>query len=361
VANIKYVFSDFRTSTILYELPMRGVRLTTKLNDWGSFNGTFSLDMTGHQNIDLVNCTLPGKSCLTVERDDRPIWDGIVWGRTYHSQAKAIQLTARTREAYLEKVDVPVDFSRTDYEQRNIVRDLFLLLQTSSNTNFNLTIPSAFSDVVLKSLEILATDKKNFLQAISAITDGDNGFDWTIATSKSGSGYIRTLRIGYPTLGSVTAGITFDYPGNITEYYKSETMTPAGTHIFVLGAGEGSLMPVGTYVHTDMIANGWMEYDVNVARKDLTEQAQVDDFASRLGVVRRPPFTTLKAFVKADKDPVFGSYNLGDLVQVAIIDPRHPEGVTAPARLVAMAYWPPSNDGVERAELIFEGDELNDG
>jgi hypothetical protein len=70
--------------------------------------------------------------------------------------------------------------------------------------------------------------------------------------------------------------------------------------------------------------------------------------------------SSIKIQVKGDAEPIFGSYGLGDSSTVAITDARHPEGFQTTARLVAWDYTPQSDESVGEAQLVFEGDELND-
>jgi len=359
-APVRYLFGSLDTREIIAELAMTSVSMDKKLNDWGTFRGTLRFDTTGVDNADLVAATTPGRSFLVCERGDTPIWDGIVWTGSYDSQGKDLNITARTYEGYADR-QVIGDFTRTSIEQRNIFRDLWTDLQSVNERNISINIPSAFSSVILRSVDVMANEYKTYLQIMSALADGVDGFDWTIETIKQNNQYVRSLKIGYPVLGTTDgAGLSFDYPGNITNYYKTSGISNAGTNLFLLGAGEGSEMKVGTAVQTDLLTSGFKRYDLVLSRKDMDDQQLIDSMATRLGTVHRPPISVIKVFLKANLDPVFGSYGLGDTATVSIIDPRHPEGFTSSARIVAMTYRPQSDETVEQAELIFEGDELNE-
>lgn len=357
---IKYLFGDLSTREIIAELPVYSVSMDFKLNDWGIFRGTLRLDSTGIENADIAAATIPGRCFLVVERGDTPIWDGIVWTSVYDSQSKTLNITARSYESYADRQLIG-NFSRTDIEQRNIFRDLWTDLQSTDIRNLSINVPGAFTSVVPRTLNVLSTEYKTYYQIMSSIADGNDGFDWTITTIKQNNKYERWLRIGYPFLGSTdVAGLSFDYPGNITNYWKTSGMSSAGTHLFLLGAGEGSDMIVGTAIQNDLLATGFKRYDLVMSRKDIDVQSQINSVANRMGTVRRPPVSVIKVFLKANLDPVFGSYGLGDTATVSIIDPRHPDGFTTSARIVAMTYRPQSDETVEQAELVFEGDELNE-
>jgi hypothetical protein len=361
MTSIKYLFGDLNTREIICELPLTGVSMDLKLNDWGIFRGTIHYDTSGVSNADIVAATQPGRNFLVVEREDTPIWDGIIWTSVYDSQAKSQNMTARTYEGYPDKQLIDEDFSRTDQEQRNIFRDLWSVMQSNVTRNIGITVPDVFPDVLTRSIDILATEYKTFYQAMTSISNGDDGFDWTISTIRQNNSYVRNLRIGYPFLGSLdAAGLSFDYPGNITNYWKTSNIGDAATNLYMLGAGEGSDMKVGTSVQTDLLESGFKRYDLVISRKDIDDQTQINSIALQQGSLRRPPLSVIKVFLKADIYPTFGSYGLGDTATVSIIDPRHPTGFTTSARIVALAYRPQSDDTVEQAELIFEGDDLNE-
>lgn len=359
-AEIKYLFGNLATREITAELPLSSVAIDKKMNDIGNFRANFKLDSSGFDNTDVLNATTPGACFVIMERDDTVIWEGIVWTRAYQSQAKDVELTARTYESYADRQFILTNFERTDVEQRNIFIDLWNDLQSTSERNIGVSIPSSFPTLVTKTLTVQASEYKTYFQALSTIADGDNGFDWTIDTYKESNIYRRRVLIGYPKLGTTdAAGLSFDYPGAITNYYQTESMSNAGTHLFIIGAGEGDSMVVGTATQDAILAGGFKRYDVSISRKDITDQSLANSIAAQMGILRRPPMTFIKIFLKGDIEPVFGSYGLGDTATLSIIDPRHPNGMTVDARIVAFSYKPPSNDSIEEVELIFEGDELN--
>jgi hypothetical protein len=360
MSTVRYILGDMRTGRILDEVALQGVTMSNKLNGWGVFNGTTQLDQSGRSNVDILNAIESGKCFLVCERDDVPVWDGVVWADTYQSQAKTMQISGRTIEGYADCVFVKSDLTYTDTEQRNIFRSLWNTMQADPLSNIRVNVPSSYPNSVLKTLNVSASEFKTFLQVMSSVSDGADGFDWTVTTTKTSSGaYSRNLMIGYPFLGITGTGLTFDYPGQIVNYYSTRSMAGAGTHIYVLGAGEGSAMVVGTFANTDLTDNTWLRYDVAIPRKDIQDQSLVNAYAAQQGSVRKAPKTNIKAFLKDNVDPVFGSYNLGDNAVLSIIDPRYPDGSTFQARITALRYTPPSSSGTGEVELVFEGDELN--
>lgn len=363
MANVKYIFGELRTGRIIDEIDLQGVSgVTTKLNDWGSFKGSFTLDQSGRNNADLVGAVVPGKNFVVLERNGQPIWGGIIWGYTYQSQSKTMQLSARTLEAYFERVRLRFDTAFIDWERRNIMISLVNTMQSYAEYDLGLEVPDFFPDSDLITVEIKAADRLTLFKLISSIADAVNGFDWRISWSKSDSGrYLKTLQIGSPLLGNLDpTSLTFDYPGSITNYYETTSMSSAATNVSLVGSGSGESLITSEGIHQDMLDSGqWMAYDIDVSAKDVTDQTRLGTLQAQELARRRPPMVVTKVFLKGDLDPDFNSFEIGDACQVSLVDPKHPNGVTTQTRIVATSYTPASDDSVEEAELIFIGDELN--
>lgn len=356
---MRYIFGSLANGSIIAELALTSVSMEKKLNDYGTFRGTLRFDTSGVDNQDIVDATVPGNCFIIAERDDSPVWEGIVWTRVYDSQGKDLNITARSYEGYPERRLIDSDISFTGVEQRNIFISLWNSLQSSPNSYLAINVPSNFAAGINRDVSVKASEYKNYLQIMSGLANGVDGFDWTIDTYRQNDTYYRVLRIGTPLLGAKASGIGFDYPGNVTNYWKTDGMSNAATNLYVLGAGEGEDMITGQHEQSDLLNTGYRRYDMTYARKDISKQQQINSIAEQIGNQRRAPLSTLKVVVKGDVDPEFGSYALGDTVNVAIRDCRHPNGITSSARIVAFSYSPQSDDTIEQCELVFEGDDLN--
>lgn len=353
-----YIFGTMLTESVIAEIPCYGVIMDMEINKGGTFQGTYQLDMTGHDNETLRNASIPGKTWIAVERNGVCVWHGFVWSRVYSAQSKSLQLYAMSFDQYPRKRLVRDDFSFVDIEQRNIFRTFWNQIQSVEGGNLNINIPSSFPNAELKSLEVLTTDSKYYNEVMSEIADGSNGFDWYVAVTKDGTNYRKDLLIGYPTLGVGESDgmVTFEYPGSITQYYMTEAMAEAGTNVFVFGAGEGSEMITSSFTNSDMFGFGWPRWDVDVAAKDVDNQAALNQIAIQEGGLRRPPMSIFKIQVLGDAVPEFGSYNLGDACKIIITDPRNPQTFFQTRRLLKWELRPQSSDSVEEVALVFEGD-----
>jgi hypothetical protein len=228
------------------------------------------------------------------------------------------------------------------------------------------TLPSAPGGTLLaKSVDVKASEYKTFRSVIDEIANTEDGFDWRIDVARADNVYTRTLSIGYPTLGAFDPkAIVFDYPGNIFNYWDAESMASSGTHVFGVGAGEGDTMIQASHVATDLLSQGFPRYDIDLPTKDITSLSTLQSIVNQQAAIRRPPMPVITAEVKGDLDPVFGSYNIGDACTLSLFSPQF--GVSDQSdglferstRVLGYEYYPPSDDSVELARLVFEGDDL---
>lgn len=359
MADYRYIFGTLRSEQVIEEIPLYGVFMAMEMNVGGEFQGTFKLDMTGKDNATLLSACIPGRTWVAVERNGICIWHGYVWNRVYSAQSKSMQLFAQSFEKYPEKRRIMQDLNYVQIEQRNIFRDLWALMQADYGSDINVNLPASFGNINQKDLATLETDGKYYYEVMSGLANTSDAFDWYISVTKDGTLYRKDLLIGYPTLGTnpFAGMLVFEYPGNITQYYFTEAMADAGTDIFLTGAGEGSTQVLGWVEDTALIDAGSPRWDVSMSRPDLTDQVYVDVFAQQEASKRTPPMPVIKLQVKANLEPVFGSYNLGDTCGIVIKDARFPGmGLNIRKRLLRWELTPQSSDNSEEASLVFEGD-----
>lgn len=353
---VTYTFGDVLTGAVLEEIALQGVSMTRTFGA-GDLRGTFHLDQTGKSNEDLLAATEEGRSYVICERAGQPVWGGIVWVRTYQSQAKSYQLYCKAFENYPDSRLIRGDFENLNTEQRNIFRNLWTAMMADPNS-FRLTLPGSFPSVLLKSLAVKAYDFKTYRQAMDAIANGTDGFDWTIDISNVGGAYVKTLRIGYPTLGTVQP-LDLDYPGQILNYWDNGSMAERGTHMYAVGAGEGAGMLTSEVIHTDLLASGFPRYDAVTSYKSVHDTSLLHSLAVQIAARRKPGVPVFTIEVKGDQEPEFGGYGLGDAVRLNFKDPRHvyPVDQIHSVRIAGWEYYPASDEHVEQVRLMFVGNE----
>jgi|SRR5688572_4638049 len=354
---VRYVFVDALSGTILEEIPLQSVRFTQTLNG-GEFNGTFGLDLTGYDNDQLVSATIPGRTFLVVETDSIVLWGGLIWSRTYQSQAKSVQLYAKTLDQYPTKRKVDFDRDFIDTDPRNIMRQLYTDMQADPYS-IVVDIPPAFTTASVIDFSVAVPEMKTYRTAIDQVATALNGFEWTINWTRIGNNYTKTLKIGKP-LGQLPGDTNpvFEYPGNILNYWKNDTIGQGGTNIFGIGAGEGENMNIVEVVHSDLLAGGFPRLDATVSFKDIEDDATLEELTQTQAGISKVPQPVYNVQMKADREPAFGDYALGDYCKLVIKDPMHPSpGTTYTTRILGWDYTPAQAEAVAEVQLIFQGDE----
>ncbi len=362
MAHYRYTFLSLRDEQVIEEINLEGVYCQRILNSPGQFNATVPLDQTGKRNQDLVAATVPGKTWVVVEREDVPVWWGINWSRTYQSQAKLMELWSWGFEAFPQRQIMLSDFTRTAQNQLHTFADLWSDMQASkTGRNMNVNVPTSFPPSVIKDVNILATDAKYYGDIMTALADSSDGFDWTIQCYKYNNLYRKDLVMGYPQLGIGTNAdyLTFSYPGSILNYYETESMTNAGTHIYGYGAGEGSQQITARVEYNDLVdLQGWPRWDIEVSLKDIDDQFMLNALTLQEGIKRKVPMNHYTVTVKGDLDPIMGSFGLGDSCRLSLKDPKHPDGYEIITRIIGFELHPPSSGSVEQLQLILPGDDV---
>jgi hypothetical protein len=361
LTDYRYIFGTLRSERILAEIPLFGTYMDNELGVGGRFDGSFKLDQTGYDNTTLLDATEPGRTQVIVERNGKPIWAGFVWSRVYQSQSKNVQLFAQSFEKYPDYQLVRSNFTRSNVEQLDIFHLLWDHMQAVAGRDMNIVTEGLTSHpiIVPKTIDVLATDFKYYTEVLSSIADATDGFDWTIDIQRDGIGYRKVLRAGYPTIGTLDpANLIFEYPGAILNYYCTESMTSAGTHVFTLGSGEGSTMVYKETAQDLMVSQGFPRWDYTVSRKDVEKQALIDTMGEQEKVARRPPMFVVKPTIKADRTaPQFGSFGLGDACRVVIRDSRFPQGFNFDTRIIKWTLSPQKSENTDEYTLLFAGDE----
>ena len=354
----QYIFGSLRDEKIIAEIPLFGTYLDLELNAGGRFDGSFKLDQVGKDNQTLMDATIPGRTFVSVEREGTPIWMGFLWSRTFQSQAKSVQIFAQSFENYPQYQMIQTAFVSTA-EQLTLFRNLWSSMQSVTGRNINVIVPTeSLPTLVTKTVDVVPSDFKLFGEVISGLADASDGFDWYIGVNRTGNNYIKTLKYGYPTIGSTNfQNLTFEYPGSILNYYATESMSAAATNVYTIGSGEGSAMIAFESTQNLMVSQGFPRWDMVVSRKEIGDQSIINTVGAQEGIKRKPPMMVIKPGLKGDREPTFGSFGLGDACNVSITDARFPGGIQFNGRIIKWTLQPTSSDATEEYNIIFEGDE----
>ena len=378
-----YLFTDLLTGQVLADLPCYGVHLETKLNGIG--NTTFSIKLGTEYDVnDIVNSTIPGRTCMYADRDGTLVWGGVVWSRTYQTNGNSFEYTAQTFESLADKRKWtgPGDSggptkTYQNAEQLQILLDMWNYMQSVAGTNYGIIVPSLAgiggASGILRNLVLNSWELRTIGDITRSLSQLANGFDWNIAVQYDGTGKpIKQLRVGYPGLGipAQKSGTLFDQPGNIKNLWWPESAADAGTWDWAIGAGEGTSQLLALAQNANLLNAGWPVLERDDSYKDINDPAMLQAQAAVDLGLYQPPIVSPSADIDPSfPDPALGSYQCGDYVRVVVEgtkpdpltgrvtnergDPRWPQGLDTFLRITGMTIDPPEGETNENVHCDF--------
>lgn len=362
VHEYRYISADLLTGAVVAEMPYYGVFASKKINESGSFNATFKLGTGVHHDQSLIDGSIPGRTATYILRDGTFVWGGIIWSRTYASESRTVQLTGQTFESYFDHVCIDANFIQQDVEQSTILTNLVNLLQSQQGNDINLDMATFPTTGVTRTVLIPGYEYHFAQDVITQLVGVDNGLEITVDIAPSGvpDQPTRTLRVGYPKLGNpvATSGMYYDYPGNISKFWWSESGSRGAVKAVALGHGEGFNKVRGQAIDGNKIADGWPAWWIvnshpNVADMDGIQDASEADLA-KYGI----PYSRPTLQFTAEFGAGFNSWNnVGDEVFVRIEDPRFPGGKIVTTRMLGWEFSPAESESEEQIKLVIEGED----
>lgn len=351
-----YVVRNLFTNTTIADLELYGVYCTRMMNEAGQFQGTYYLkdgDLT--RNAMYLDSTKPGLYGLNMYRNDSLIWGGIIWSRSYNAQGQNMQIYANTWESYLEHMVFWKDhFIQQQVLQENIFSAIWTQLQgQSASANIGLTIPSLPSTGIKRTVLIPNYEYHFGTDAISQVIGVDLGLEYTITPDKQ----ILVDKEGLLGTQSAQPVMTYDYPGQIANYWMPESGASSGIKTATLGAGSGNKILRAVTEDTSAISQGypeWWKVTNHTEIGDLTviQSKNVADFEKY-----RIPFTTPTFDMKPEEN--FSQFNeIGSDFKVTIQDVRYPGGTTFNSRMLGWELTPESGNQAEIVKLAIDGSKI---
>lgn len=352
----RYITADVLTGEVLGELPLYGVYMDKQLNIAGNFTGTFRIGTHIEDDLELLNATKPRRSAIYVQRDGTTIWGGILWSRTFGSEANTIQLSGQTFESYLNKVVLTSNFINLTTNQLEIAINLINQMQATARSNIG--ISTAGIDTtggIVKNVKVPYYDYKYVGEILGEIQASEDGFDWTIKVTDTEvpDQPEKQLVLGQPIIApntSVNAEV-YDYPGAITNFYWPESGTDSGTDFILLGRGNGSNMLVA-----QSLWEGATEYPTIhqiVSKKGVRDQSTLNQIAQDYANTWGPDISAPTITLKSDREPEFTAWNdLGSYFQIELESPRFATEGGRKVSMQRMIGWELSVGSAEQSETI---------
>ena len=150
----------------------------------------------------------------------------------------------------------------------------------------------------------------------------------------------------------------FEYPGNISHYLWTDDATLQADRLYETGAGNGATMLISQQAAPEQIAAGVPLLEQVIPQTSISDQAELDATATSDIRVFANPVAILEAWIRADLDPVLGSYTLGDDARFRITDDWFTStgglpGVDTFRRLVGIDVTPPGANSDEVVKLTL--------
>lgn len=354
-ATYTYLIADLRSGTILDELPLSGVSFDKKLNDTGAFRGQVRVDDPDIRMREPRVLTEPGRTAIYVDRDGDLVWGGIVWTSRYSSSSGTLELGAADFLSYFDHrlvldpagLTKPVPFTAVD--QMDIAERLIHLAQSHQDGDLGVIRAGTGSSGVLRTVAYTPAEVKSVAEVLRDLAGADDGFDFTFDVRYDGSGAIeRFLRLGYPRLGQPGGPHVWEHGANLVDFSWPTDAASMATRM--VGSGQ-TAEPV---IRSDPTAHdaGWPLLEAAAPQTDTTDPAML--VAHVLGelAVRRRPVVLPELTVRADLDPLVGTYSVGDDARVLIEDPFFAgDLLNVTVRIVGLSVTPGDDAGQEEVVL----------
>ena len=368
----RVISTDLRTGTRIAEIPLTGLQFSARLNSIGTASGSLFLPPpTNEENRVLASIYNDAvdecRRQIVIEREGVPVWCGIVWLSPYNDEKQTRDVRASEDWSYFKRrvIDTRQEFTSTD--QLTIARTLINNAQASPGGNINITVGSETSGVTI-SQTFERYELKPVSEAIEGIAATANGFDFAIEPSwnPTTGALIKNLRLSYPRRGRRfnETGWVFEIGRNVTAFDWPSDGTKVSNKVWATGNGEGDAMLITSAADASQIlavsegGPGYPLLESTLAIKDETSLSILTGRAQATLAATENPIVLPTIKVRADMDPVFGSFIVGDACRIVIpanVSPRFPAGLDTYRRIVGydMAV---SDEGDESLSLIL-GDE----
>lgn len=366
--------TDLRTGARIAELPLSGLRFGSRLNGCGDLSAVLPLPaLTSTANATLAavfnDAVDEGRRQIIVDRDGVVVWAGIVWVAPYTDSPPRREVRAADTWSYFRRRVIAATRNFTSWDQVSIAQQLVSYAIADQGGDIGVTVESSTSGV-LRDRTYNSYELKPVAEAVEQLALVDGGFDFAIdpAYNPASGALVKTFRTSYPRRGRSFSqtGHVFEVGRNVVDWTWPTDGASMANRVWAVGRGDGasSMLAVSTDAYQiQSLASGGPGYPLlesTISRTDVSIQSTLDALALAKRKAVATPITLPEITVRADLDPVFGSYITGDSCRFIVppnLSPRFPAGLDTFLRIVG---WDVSvsDDGAESVQLIL-GAEFN--
>lgn len=358
MAFYRYLFCDLRTNAVLAELPLSGVTFSRQLNGVGSLSATLALADPKLVALDWVDATLPDRTAIYVDRDGVLIWGGVLWKRG-RSGGGVMSIGADEFESYLAARIIAT--ARTYIGADPLVMAAQLVSDAQQGAgDIGITLNGETSPL-LATADYQPSDQRFVLAEIQALSQQSPGFDFAVDVAYVSGLPTRTLTLSYPRRGvpQAASGLVFEAPGNVVSADIQEDGTQFATQVWGAGAGSGPTMVQAVAANAGLLTAGYPVVDAVFADKAQADPVGLASRCQAKVAIMGQPVLLPTLQVRADQDPVLGSYTLGDEALLRMLTTDFPAaagqtwGLYQAFRITAIGVAPPSGTTAEVVTLTM--------
>jgi hypothetical protein len=355
VAVYRYLFADLLSGAVIAELPLSGVSFSRELNRAGSFSGSLSLGDPRLNQLDWQDALQEARTAVYAERDGVLLWGGILWKLRRHAGSGQVDLDAAEFWSYFGRRVITAAVAWSNVDQLSIAKSLIDTAQAATGGSLGV-VTSSVSSGILRSLSYTPDQLQPVAGAVEDLSKLDSGFDFAIDLQYAGDPPAAqlALTLSYPYRGRSAANsqLVFDLPGNILGYDWPEDGSQFSTTVYAAGSGSGPSMLQASAVNSALLAFYPLLETVQ-SYKSLTDQATLNARAAGDLALLSQPVIPAQLTVRADSDPILGTYTVGDEARVLIQDQHFPQGLDQNFRITAMTVQPGEGGRYENVTLTL--------
>lgn len=371
-----YLLADLLTGAVKAEVPLSGVRISTRLNDAGTMSGTWNLGANWSGDSPSV-LTMPDRTMGVALRDGRPVWAGVLLTRRRTSGNPGLELGFSDWWALLDRRYVLPPFtpdgttsqvavlstSFTQVDQNDIVRQLVAQAQAATGGNLGIQVDTTVSGI-LRDRTYAGHELVTVGQALKQLAEIIDGPDLLFGVSPeldANGRPVKTLRIGTPKLGQEGSPHVFEYGGNLISYQWGSDGTKMATRWFATGEGIEAGQLIAVNEDDERYSEGWPILEGDANHSTVSEDVTLQDHADADRERNRLPVITPTIVVAGNGlnargvkvGPSLAEYGIGDEVRVVIRDEFFTgAGLDSTFRIVAQDL-DPGDGGVESVSLVL--------
>jgi len=301
---------------------------------------------------ELVDATDPYRRSIYVERDGVLIWGGIITQALDSDDGAELSITAKGFWHYFAGQPIVANLSWLATDTLTVVRGLINWWQAGGGS-IAVTVGTETGGAVVNAIYPWY-DLKPIGEAVSGLAQHSR-FGWSVDVAWEGTPKVpvRRLRL-YPGKQGrrfPASGLAWESPGNIVTLPWGRDASGYANLVMTAGQGEGDLMPLGSAFSSASMAAGYPLMINVLSYKDEPSATRLRSWAEAhlpgaLDIDKEAAVT-----VRADVDPIIGSYIPGDEARFAVTSPRFAKGTTMVRKIRAITLHPGSDTAPETATL----------